>query len=309
MNNPGISIVMCTYNGENYIDEQLQSILNQTLPAKEIIIVDDASTDNTYLILEKWRDLNPQIQLFRNEGNMGFNKNFEKAISLASYNYISIADQDDIWMPRKNQLLAEALNREKEITLVHCRSAKLLHGKLVSPELKFLHHHFKGSDTRAFIFYNHINGHSMMFKRSLLPLIIPVPHKMYYDWWIAVIASSTGVVASVDAFLVHHRIHETNSYFNTKNSKMEPDRDEIIRAILTCQALSADTVLFAKEMLNLLEQKNLKARNASFRLFSFFFKNRKIIFGHKKRKFPIFSHFKNAVKYAKANYKNTGVSF
>ena len=72
---------MCTFNGAEYLQEQIESILQQTYKNIEIIVVDDCSEDNTIDILESYSSLN-NFHYFRNESNQGFVKNFEKAISL-----------------------------------------------------------------------------------------------------------------------------------------------------------------------------------------------------------------------------------
>ncbi|MDO9153719.1 MAG: glycosyltransferase [Paludibacter sp.] len=79
-----ISVALCTYNGEKFIEEQLNSILNQTLPVEEIVICDDGSTDNTLNIINLFEQNNRNIKVFRNKNNLGTIKNFEKAISLTS---------------------------------------------------------------------------------------------------------------------------------------------------------------------------------------------------------------------------------
>lgn len=81
-NNKLISIAMYTYNGEKYIHEQIESILKQTVSNIELIIVDDGSTDNTIQIINDYYKLDNRIKLFINERNLGYIKNFERAISL-----------------------------------------------------------------------------------------------------------------------------------------------------------------------------------------------------------------------------------
>ena len=99
-----ISVVMCTYNGEQYIREQLDSILRQTRPANEIIIQDDCSTDKTYDILCEYQKKYPSVHVFRNQQNMGINPNFFSALEKASGDYIAISDQDDIWEDYKLEM-------------------------------------------------------------------------------------------------------------------------------------------------------------------------------------------------------------
>jgi glycosyltransferase involved in cell wall biosynthesis len=78
-----LSIVMCTYNGAAFVEAQVQSILAQTYPFEELVIVDDASTDQTYALLQQLATADARIKLFQNPTNIGYNANFEKAIRLS----------------------------------------------------------------------------------------------------------------------------------------------------------------------------------------------------------------------------------
>ncbi len=73
---PLVSVVMCTYNGGLFIDEQIESIINQDYKNIELIIVDDVSTDDTWKKLEAWQCKNDFIKIYKNEINLGYNKNF-----------------------------------------------------------------------------------------------------------------------------------------------------------------------------------------------------------------------------------------
>ena len=95
-----ISIAMTTFNGERYLREQLDSLYFQTLLPDEIVVVDDCSVDNTKEILEEYHKKKGLIY-YINESNVGVNKNFEKAISLCSGDYIALCDQDDVWFKNK----------------------------------------------------------------------------------------------------------------------------------------------------------------------------------------------------------------
>ncbi|UOU99038.1 glycosyltransferase [Chryseobacterium daecheongense] len=93
-----VSVALCTYNGEKYLSGQLDSIIDQTIQPNEIIICDDRSTDKTIEILSEYQAKYPEIfKVFVNEDNLGFVKNFEKAVYLCSHEIIIISDQDDIW--------------------------------------------------------------------------------------------------------------------------------------------------------------------------------------------------------------------
>ena len=100
-----ISIALASYNGSKYIREQLDSILEQTYQDFELIICDDCSTDNTWQILQEYAQKDSRIKVFENERNLGFKKNFEKAISLCNGKYIALSDQDDIWIDNHLEVL------------------------------------------------------------------------------------------------------------------------------------------------------------------------------------------------------------
>src|SRR5438477_882164 len=94
---PLISIVLCTYNGEKFLREQIDSLLNQTYPNLEIIISDDASIDTTSQILETYKS-DQRVKLFLQPHNSGSSKNFDFAIQKAKGEFIAFSDQDDIWL-------------------------------------------------------------------------------------------------------------------------------------------------------------------------------------------------------------------
>ena len=100
-----ISIALTTYNGEKFLKEQLDSILNQTYSDYELVVCDDCSTDSTRQILKEYEKKDKRINVFLNNNNLGFKNNFEKAISLCTGEYIALSDQDDIWDEKKLEIL------------------------------------------------------------------------------------------------------------------------------------------------------------------------------------------------------------
>jgi len=103
-----ISVALCTYNGEKYLAEQLDSIMQQTVKPTEVVVCDDGSKDTTLEILQRYQEQYPEIfKIYVNETNLGYFKNFEKSIYLCSQDIIVTSDQDDIWKPEK---LEETLN-------------------------------------------------------------------------------------------------------------------------------------------------------------------------------------------------------
>ena len=95
-----LSIALCTYNGERFLREQLQSLADQILLPFEVVITDDCSTDNTLEIIQEFSN-SLNIKYFPNEKSLKVTKNFEKAISLCTGDIILMCDQDDLWYPDK----------------------------------------------------------------------------------------------------------------------------------------------------------------------------------------------------------------
>src|ERR1700733_5344548 len=102
---------MCTYNGERYLREQLDSITSQTMLPAELIICDDGSVDSTLKIAEDFAHSSPfKVRVQRNSKNLGVTKNFEQAICLSSGEFIALCDQDDVWYPQKLAALSAKLS-------------------------------------------------------------------------------------------------------------------------------------------------------------------------------------------------------
>ncbi|WP_164974321.1 glycosyltransferase family 2 protein [Filimonas effusa] len=308
---PLVSVVMCTYNGEKYIDEQITSILQQRYENFELIVADDRSTDNTWSKLLYWQQQHPEkIKLFQNAVNLGYNKNFESAIQKASGDFIALSDQDDIWLPEKITAQMAAFS-DDTIVLVHNKSVRL-EGSSLNYKKAALQHHFSGNRTRKFFFFNHIMGHDMIFRRSLVQYIVPIPDKMSYDWWISVVATCLGSVVSVGSFLVHHRIHESNNFFSSQaaSKKKELDLYETLRLFSAIPALRKEDAHYLAELIPLLEQQSVTSDKPAFnwKLFRFLLKHSKDIFGHKRRLLPALSYLKNAIKYSKMSFKGRGIS-
>lgn len=115
-----VSVVMATYNGEEYITEQLDSIVNQSYPVDEIIICDDKSTDRTIEVITEYilKNKVQQIKLYENSENLGFAENFNKALNLADGDYIFFSDQDDIWENNKIQIMLDKMDEYTDCKLL-----------------------------------------------------------------------------------------------------------------------------------------------------------------------------------------------
>jgi len=200
-----ISIAMCTYNGERFIEEQIDSILNQSYTNFELIITDDCSSDKTIEIIKKYQLDDKRIKLHQNEHNLGFVKNFEKAISLCSGRYIALADQDDIWKEDKLKEFIESIGDNVLIysdALLIDEHSKETGEELIRPDK----HLVSGSNNRAFILENCVSGNTLMFKRELLDHILPIPEDIsFHDIWIAFVASTYGSITYTEESMTYYR--------------------------------------------------------------------------------------------------------
>ena len=116
---PVVTVVMATYNGALFLSPQMESVVAQSYPNIEIIVVDDCSTDATMQILESFQGKYPHIKIIRNQQNLGYIKNFEKGCSLASGEYIAVCDQDDVWHADKITKMHAAIG---SYPLIYCDS-------------------------------------------------------------------------------------------------------------------------------------------------------------------------------------------
>ena len=117
------SVVMCTYNGEKYIEEQLITIFRQSRQPDEVLITDDGSADRTVSIIKTFiqkHALEAKWHLFENSVNLGWKKNFMETIRRASGDLIFLADQDDIWHKSKMEIMTDVCEQHPKIHILVC---------------------------------------------------------------------------------------------------------------------------------------------------------------------------------------------
>jgi glycosyltransferase involved in cell wall biosynthesis len=198
-----VSVVMCTYNGELFVREQIESILAQTYPIAEFIVQDDNSTDNTWNICMEYAKRIPAIRLMRNDGERGVNNNFFSAMRKATSDYIAISDQDDIWEPDKiacqvraigDKLLCSGLSKPFTNT-----------GAPIRVDLRIPNYNLLRLVSGH---ANTLPGHTMLFRRELLnkcPLSLTLGSS--YDASLSIGAAAFGSIAFVNQVLVNQRRH------------------------------------------------------------------------------------------------------
>lgn len=197
-----VSVCLASHNGELYIEAQILSILEQLQPQDELIISDDASTDNTLAVVQKLADR--RIQTLRNMHPLGVVKNFEKALVRAKYEYVFLCDQDDIWLPGK---VDKCLNVLKHAVLV------VTDCHVVDTQLHSIHPSFfslRGSRPGMVsnLWKNSYLGCCMAFRRSVLQRALPIPPRVpMHDMWLGLIAQTCGSVIYLPEILSLYRRH------------------------------------------------------------------------------------------------------
>lgn len=206
-----ISIALCTYNGEKYIKEQLNSIITQTVPPDEIIISDDCSHDNTqknvFEVMNKWRG---HWKFVKNTTNLGYRKNFEKAIGLCQGDFIYLADQDDVWEKNKLEVMNEVFQKDESVLMVF-HDAEVVDEKLEKidsslwQEAQFNPKEIEVNNYSFFFYANPVQGAACAFKKELFERAIPFSHEAVHDEWLALIAAITGKIVPVNKTLLKYR--------------------------------------------------------------------------------------------------------
>ncbi len=296
---PLVSIALCTYNGGKFLRPQIESLLAQTYRNIEIVAVDDASSDNTVNILEEYARKDSRLKFFVNEKNLGYNKNFERACRLTTGELIATSDQDDVWNLQKIEIMTDQWNGES--LLFYSLSREFFGDEPIMEEENKPIVYYEGSMPEKLPFDFPILGHSLMFQCSLLRSAIPFPDNVFYDLWLALIASSTGSVQCIRKTLTYHRRWISNSSRALTSIKEKKERTEKLRSqcahhieeFLKQPYASEATKAVLKKYASLLRAK--KDNNFSWPLFIFFLKNRNITF-HYKRHRNIFSITKNSFK-------------
>lgn len=218
-----ISVALCTYNGEKFLEEQLDSILNQTIPVDEIIVCDDCSSDNTFEILEKYRKNDARFKIYRNKKNLGTIKNFEKAISLTTGDYVFLSDQDDIWNEKKVEITKDIFEQNSQCNVLFS-NAQLIdeNNKLITSTTLFnvvnltqeaLKYFSEGLDLELMNIENRITGATMAFRKSYISEILPFYNfeKILHDEYIAISAINDNCLYFVDKYLISYRIHQNQT--------------------------------------------------------------------------------------------------
>lgn len=202
---------MATYNGEKYVREQLESIWNQSVKPDEIIISDDASSDNTIAIVESFqKQSGAPVTLIKNSENRGFIQNFHTALTYANGDIVFLSDQDDIWLPGRIAACTDLFSGHPEILSLSC-------GLIVSDGTKNVHDIKKKSGLKKvspehFLRYPHYPGMSMAVRKELVKEMLASGNtSAVHDWLLNYYAAKKDGLYFLDTPLVIYRQHSANT--------------------------------------------------------------------------------------------------
>lgn len=218
-----ISVAMCTYNGDRFLEEQLRSIAAQTTPPTELVVCDDGSTDRTLQIVEEFSASAPfPVRLYANADNLGSTRNFEQAISFCRGDAVALCDQDDRWMPQKLAVLAEVLRARPAAGGAFSNAALMdRNGAPLEGDL-WQRSEFTAEKQRAFVACqgdswreapyhlirrDTVTGATLIFRSKYVEQILPLSKDWVHDGWIALILASIARLEAVPECLMTYRLH------------------------------------------------------------------------------------------------------
>ena len=229
-NNPLVSICIPTYNSAEYLRESLDSIVNQTYPNKEIIISDNASTDETEKIAKEYMEKH-KVKYYRNEKNIGAEANFTRCVELANGEYIAVFHSDDLYLPDMVKKQVEAFQKSPTIGAVFTMASLINSKNEVIGKIK-LPSKLKGKYVYDFpeIFFsvlenlNFLVCPSAMVRSKIYKELAPFNEKRFktsadLDMWLRILQICS--IAILNEYLIEHRISNTQGSFQLRYLRTE----------------------------------------------------------------------------------------
>lgn len=231
-----ISVALAAYNGEKFIEKQLESLRDQTLPPDEVIICDDRSTDKTVEICRAFIEKNKlsgwKIEI--NAENLGYCRNFYKAIEKTNGDLIFLCDQDDEWDGNKLAVMAEIMEKHPQLRMLSCRYRLINGAGAPAAGVRVPHYEplFDGKlqtvTAESLIGHSYIRGCSSCFKSELKQLLKPIDLSglLGHDWLLAMLAALNGGAAIINIPLMSYRCHGGNASFSASPVRLKEKRIE-----------------------------------------------------------------------------------
>ena len=214
----GVSVAVCTFNSARFLPMELETIAGQTVLPDEVVVCDDGSTDKTLEILESWKRSVPfEVRIVRNTENLGYTKNFERAVSMCSREVILLADHDDLWMPNRVEMVRNQFAMEPELGLISS-DAELIdaEGRVQGMRLREFVERMHLHDFWRFFFPDDVKmelwtGCTMAVRRSFLPRILPIPEGIAcHDVWFYLTLALISEIRFIPEPLISYRLHGQN---------------------------------------------------------------------------------------------------
>ena len=289
---PLVSVVIATFNGENFLGRQMDSIINQTYPNIEIIVVDDKSTDNTAYLIKNYAAKHANIKFILNATNLGYVRNFEKGFQLATGEFIAPCDQDDVWDIDKINILVNQIGNHE---IVFSNSELIdSNGEKLNKKLSDIKHLQSFDNCLNYTIGNTAPGHGMLIKKALIERCIPFPTMIPHDFWLGFVATCKGSIKFCNQVLVQYRQHTSNIFGAIKvGAAKKMKRNKQNKKITQALTIERMRLLYEKCPDNLIEHKKvLLDLYTSYQSFSLknnwlrmmtFFKYRKEILAYKNK--------------------------
>jgi len=213
---------MATFNGERYIEEQIESIINQTAENWKLFIRDDGSTDSTVGIIKKFVGQNPgKINYIESaKQHLGAKDNFARLLDSTNGDYFMFCDQDDVWLPDKIELTYERIlevegkNGKGIPVLIHTDLKVADENLNICAESFSRYQNLKPRKVKSLnrlLVQNVITGCTVMINRALKNAGLPIPkNAIMHDWWLGLVTSAFGIVDYIDIPTVLYRQHDIN---------------------------------------------------------------------------------------------------
>ena len=215
---PTLGVAIATFNGAKYLGEQLESIRVQTKKVDKIVVYDDGSQDNTLEIAKDFE------KIFKSDGidykifsgdNVGYRRNFERAINVLETDLIFLSDQDDVWKPLKVAESVKLFTKNKNLTVLFTDALITDVNLEIRGKISKVMHYPKNAFTYPCNWPTYRNtcvGATMVFKRKFVQSILPIPDSQRsHDAWISRHAAMTSGLAYLPEPMIYYRQHENNT--------------------------------------------------------------------------------------------------
>jgi glycosyltransferase involved in cell wall biosynthesis len=231
--NTRISVALCTYNGERFLQTQLSSILSQTRLPDELVLCDDGSQDRSVAIAESFAEHAPfPVRIVRNKTNLGSNDNFRQAIELCSGDLIVLSDQDDVWAPNRVQRSESELLANPDCGLVFSDALVIddegrATGNTLWQNFRFtpeLQNKMSRGDYTPLAQHRFITGATVTFRSQFRPFLFPILGGWIHDGWIAMLIASLSGICFISEPLVQYRQHTSQQLGLRKPPEPRPWR-------------------------------------------------------------------------------------